>query len=77
MIGAHLARFLVSSRTCYSIYGLVRYNSNVRNLDGFTEDIHLIKGDLMDASRIDTIIGDLHPDFIYHFGGMQTTHTIA
>lgn len=67
MIGSHVARVLVSRRTCYQIYGLVRPRSNLDTLVGLLDKLILLTGDITDGPRMTTILEELRPDYLYHF----------
>lgn len=68
MIGSYLARELVKD-PCITVYGLVRWRSNLHNLQGLLGRMALVYGDLADAFRIRDLVRQLLPDRIFHFGG--------
>ena len=65
MIGSHLARELVQ-RSCYTLFGLVRPRSNLDSLVGVLDRITLVIGDITDGPRMESIVRQTRPDFVYH-----------
>jgi GDP-mannose 4,6-dehydratase len=66
MIGSHVARDLVT-RSCYKVFGLVRPRSNLDSLAGVLESINLVIGDITDAVRMNELMKQIRPDYVYHF----------
>jgi GDP-4-dehydro-6-deoxy-D-mannose reductase len=66
MIGSHVARELVR-RPCYKVFGLVRPRSNLDSLAGVLDKISLLIGDITDAVRINELMKQVRPDYVYHF----------
>ena len=66
MIGSHVAREL-AARPCTRVVGLVRPRSNLDTLAGLLPRLTLIVGDLADAHRMDDILLEVRPNFVYHF----------
>ena len=67
MIGSHVARELVK-KPCYEVYGLVRPRSNLDTLVGILHLVKLITGDLSDAHRMEDVVAEVKPQYLYHFG---------
>ena len=67
MIGSHVARELVQ-RPCYAIHGLVRPRSSLDSLAGILHLLTLVQGDLADAHRMQDVVAEVLPHYIYHFG---------
>lgn len=68
MIGSFVARAVLEN-PCAKVYGLVRWRSNLHNLQGVLERITLVYGDLADAFRMRDVIREILPDRVFHFGG--------
>ena len=66
MIGSHVARELVR-RPCYDVFGLVRPRSNLDTLVGVLPLLTLVTGDLADAHRMEDVVAEVRPDYLYHF----------
>ena len=66
MIGSHVARELVR-KPCHDIYGLVRPRSNLDTLVGILHLLTLVTGDLADAHRMEDVVAEVQPHFVYHF----------
>ncbi len=76
--GSYLAEFLLGKG--YTVYGVIRRSSsfNTGRIDHIYEDPHepnahliLVYGDLNDASSLNKILRDLHPDEIYNLGAQS------
>jgi len=68
MIGSFVSRELVTD-PCVAVYGLIRWRSNLHNLQGILERMTLVYGDLSDAFRMRDLVQQILPDRIFHFGG--------
>eukprot|EP01084_Bolivina_argentea_P212540 361253_1 len=70
MIGSHVANELINLG--YSnVYGLVRYRSDLTNLSPFRSEIKLVYGDINDIIRINNIMFQVKPKYIYHFAAQS------
>jgi GDPmannose 4,6-dehydratase len=76
--GSYLAEFLLGK--CYEVYGIIRRSSsfNTGRIDPIYEDphvphrrLHLVYGDLNDASSLNRIIRTIQPDEIYNLGAQS------
>src|SRR5579883_793175 len=76
--GSYLAELLLGKG--YKVYGLVRRSSsfNTGRIDHIYEDphergarLHLVYGDLNDASSLNKLIRTIRPDEIYHLGAQS------
>ena len=76
--GSYLAEFLLSKG--YEVYGIIRRSSsfNTGRIDPFYEDpnvpdakLHLIFGDLNDASSLNKILRTVQPEEIYNLGAQS------
>lgn len=76
--GSYLAEFLLAKG--YDVYGIVRRSSsfNTGRLDPIYEDphrshtrLHLVYGDLADASSVHRILQDVEPDEVYNLGAQS------
>ncbi len=76
--GSYLTEFLLSKG--YEVYGIIRRSSsfNTGRIDPFYEDpnvpdakLHLIFGDLNDASSLNRILRTVKPDEIYNLGAQS------
>ena len=76
--GSYLADFLLSKG--YEVYGLIRRSSsfNTSRIDSIYQDphvsdahLHLIYGDLCDASSLNNILRTIQPDEIYNLGAQS------
>lgn len=76
--GSYLAEFLLSKG--YEVYGIIRRSSsfNTGRIDPIYQDphvpdarIHLVYGDLNDASSLNKILRTIRPDEIYNLGAQS------
>jgi GDPmannose 4,6-dehydratase len=76
--GSYLAEFLLGKG--YEVYGIIRRSSsfNTARIDPIYEDphvphrrLHLVYGDLNDASSLNRIIRTIQPDEIYNLGAQS------
>jgi GDPmannose 4,6-dehydratase len=76
--GSYLAEFLLAKG--YDVYGIIRRSSsfNTARIDGIYQDphiadarLHLLYGDLNDASSLNKILRTVRPDEIYNLGAQS------
>src|SRR5229473_2035743 len=76
--GSYLAELLLGKG--YTVYGIIRRSSsfNTGRIDHIYEDphergakLHLVYGDLNDASSLNKLIRTIRPDEIYHLGAQS------
>lgn len=76
--GSYLAELLLSKG--YKVFGIIRRSSsfNTGRIDPIYQDphvpsanLHLVFGDLNDASSLNKILRMIHPDEIYHLGAQS------
>jgi len=76
--GSYLAEFLINKG--YTVYGIIRRSSsfNTQRIDHLYQDpheksrkLHLVYGDLNDASSLNTLIKSIRPDEIYNLGAQS------
>lgn len=65
MIGSYVTRMLVRKKCI--VYALVRWRSNLHNLAGLLPSVHLEYGDILDPYRMQQLIEQIRPDYVYHF----------
>ncbi|MBP1927927.1 GDPmannose 4,6-dehydratase [Methanolinea mesophila] len=73
--GSYLAELLLEQK--YDVYGLVRRLStpNTTNITHIVDNIHLVEGDLMDQSSLDTAIQQCRPDEVYNLAAQSFVAT--
>jgi len=80
MVGSHLADFLIEN-TDWKIFGLVRWNDNLENIEHLFEKINkkerieLVYGDLNDLSSLITSIDKSKPDYVFHLAAQSYPQT--
>ena len=76
--GSYLAEFLLAKG--YDVYGIIRRSSsfNTARIDGIYQDphipmakLHLVYGDLNDASSLNKVLRTVQPDEIYNLGAQS------
>ena len=68
--GSHLMDYILNN-TDYTVYGLKRMNSSLKNIKHALDKIHLIDGDLLDESSLINVLKIAKPDQIYHLGALS------
>ena len=68
--GSHLMDYILEN-TDYTVYGLKRMNSSLKNIKHALDRIHLIDGDLLDESSLINALKIAKPDQIYHLGALS------
>jgi len=69
-VGSHMTDFLLENSD-YEIFGLKRFNSQMRNIHHVQDKINLINGDLIDQNSLMKALDIVQPDQIYHFGALS------
>lgn len=72
-VGSHLAELLLSKN--YTIYGMVRWRSNLENIIHIKNRLKLIEADLKDAHSLYKAINDIKPEEIYHLAAQSFVPT--
>jgi GDP-4-dehydro-6-deoxy-D-mannose reductase len=67
--GSHLAELLL--REDCEIYGLIRYRSNLANIQHIIPKLSLVYGDLRDSHSIDQLMQDIKPDYVFHLAAQS------
>ncbi|MFH1400603.1 MAG: GDP-mannose 4,6-dehydratase [Nanoarchaeota archaeon] len=70
--GSHLAEHLLAKG--YRVAGTVRWRSKTENIDHIRDQLQLIEADLRDMSSVQTLLGDLKPDVIFHLAAQSFVH---
>lgn len=80
MVGSHLADFLLEN-TDWHIYGLVRWNDKMDNIEHLMEKINdknrieLVYGDINDLSSLLVVFGQCRPDYVFHLAAQSYPKT--
>jgi len=80
MVGSHLADYLLR-HTDWNIYGLLRWNDDLDNIEHLTpvinkkKDIHLVYGDLNDMSSLMRAIKVSEPSYVFHLAAQSYPKT--
>jgi GDPmannose 4,6-dehydratase len=67
--GSYLAELLIEKG--YEVYGFIRKNAPLENINHIKDNIKLIEGDLLDQEAIDNTIRISLPDEIYHLAAIS------
>lgn len=68
--GSHLADYLLHTGR-YEVQGLLRWRSNLDNLESSRDDIHFVEADIRDHSSVFAAISRLKPDYIFHLAAQS------
>jgi GDPmannose 4,6-dehydratase len=73
--GSYLAELLLEKG--YEVYGLVRRLStpNTTNINHIIDQIHLIEGDLLDQTSLNTAVKEVQPDEVYNLAAQSFVGT--
>lgn len=73
--GSYLAEYLLDKG--YEVYGLVRRLSipNLGNIQHMADDLHLLDGDLMDQSSLNSAVKEAEPDEVYNLAAQSFVGT--
>ncbi len=80
MVGSHLADYLLAN-TDWKIYGLVRWNDRMDNIEHLMEMINtkgrveLVYGDINDLSSLLTVLEKTKPDYVFHLAAQSYPKT--
>jgi len=66
--GSHLAEHLLSEGD--EVYGICRWRSKTDNIAGVS-GIHLLNGDIRDATCLRRILSEVNPDAVYHLAAQS------
>ena len=64
--GSHLADFILENHPDWEVHGTVRYRSDLANLDGCVEKLHLHECELRDAHNVNRVVEKVRPDRVFH-----------
>lgn len=67
--GSHLAEFLLQKDI--AVHGIVRWRSNIANLEECKDSISLHEADLLDAHSLYTVIEEVQPHYVFHLAAQS------
>lgn len=67
-IGSHLAAYLLQNG--FAVYGMA--HRNIKHLENLTGDFHLFECDIMDKSRVVSILKDVKPEYVFHLAAVTS-----
>lgn len=71
MAGSHLADYLLAEHPDFEIYGTKRWRSQLVNIEHAIDKLSLIDCDLTDAFAVNSLIGKVKPDYIFHLAAQS------
>ena len=80
MVGSHLSDYLLDN-TDWHIYGLVRWNERMDNIEHLMEKINsgdrikLVYGDINDLSSLLSVFQEVKPDYVFHLAAQSYPKT--
>lgn len=69
-VGSHLAEYLLEEGL--EVYGTVRHKSSRENIEHIESKLKLIEADIRDARRLERVIKDSKPDYIFHLASVSS-----
>ncbi len=67
--GSHLLDLLVSRKSTYEIYGIVRERSSLERIRHNLDSVKLLNCDLVNLGTVLNVVKQVEPDYIYHLAG--------
>ena len=69
-VGSHLAEYLLNEGL--EVYGTVRHKSSRQNIEPIENKLRLIEVDIRDARRLEKVIKESKPDYIFHLASASS-----
>lgn len=73
-VGSHLADHLLERGDC-EVFGLYRWRSRMENVAHLIDRVHLVEGDIADASAVRRAVKIARPDWIFHLAAQSFVPT--
>jgi len=67
--GSHLLDLLVSRKSTYELYGIVRERSSLVRIRHNLDSIKLLNCDLINLGTVVSVVKQVKPDYVYHLAG--------
>lgn len=64
--GSHLADYILENHKNWEVHGLIRYRSDLTNLNHCLENLKLYECELRDAHNVSKVIEEIKPDRVFH-----------
>jgi len=68
-VGSHLAEYLLSQEL--EVYGILRWRSNIENIDHILDKIKTINADIRDGYSLLTAFRNVQPDYCFHLAAQS------
>ncbi len=68
-VGSHLSELLIGKG--FEVHGLYRWRSRTANIDHIKENLNLIYADITDYHSVESAIGSIKPDYIFHLAAQS------
>lgn len=69
--GSHLAEYILREHPGVEIYGIRRWRSRTENIEHLLDKIQVMECNLVDASSVKALIGEVKPDKIFHLAAQS------
>ncbi len=69
-VGSHLAEYFLAQKK-YDVSGIIRWRSNLENINHIHDKIKLYECDIRDAFAVKTILTEIRPDYIFHLAAQS------
>ena len=73
--GSHLADYLLADHPEVEIFGTRRWRSRLENVEHLLDRVHLVDCDLKDSAAVQTTLGDVRPEVIFHLAAQSFVPT--
>lgn len=69
--GSHLAEYILREHPGVEIYGIRRWRSRTENIEHLLDKIQVMECNLVDASSVKALVGEVKPDKIFHLAAQS------
>ena len=74
-VGSHMAEFCLDQGV--KVFGTVRWRSQMENVVGIQDRVHLVECDLTDAASVQRMIAQVQPDRVFHLAAQRSRPPLA
>ncbi|AFC30364.1 NAD-dependent epimerase/dehydratase [Paenibacillus mucilaginosus 3016] len=72
-VGSHMAEYLLNNNI--EVYGTIRHRSRMNHISHLVDDLNLVECELRDPFSVESVIGHVKPDLIFHLAAQSFVPT--
>ncbi|WP_426454394.1 GDP-mannose 4,6-dehydratase [Paenibacillus sp. S-38] len=72
-VGSHMAEYLLKNNI--EVYGTIRHRSRMNHISHLVDDLNLVECELRDPFSVESVIGHVKPDLIFHLAAQSFVPT--